>query len=125
MVGGTENDTAFGGDGDDLVAGQAGDDIVDGGIGNDTLFGEDGLDTLFGGFGDDTLFGGADADVFDYQSGGGLGTDTIGDFQGGVDSVLVGANTVNSGLGSSTVVLDDGTVLIAGNGYLWQSTDFV
>jgi hypothetical protein len=31
---------------------------------------------------------------------------------------------VSSGLGSTSVVLDDGTVIIAGNGHIWQASDF-
>jgi uncharacterized protein YjiK len=107
----------YGGDGsDELYAGlrdrlfgEAGDDILDatagkggnrlyGGGGNDTLFagsndflfGGDGDDKLFGGKGGNTLLGGAGADKF-YLTSGGLPTtvNTIGDFEVGVDKLLI------------------------------------
>ncbi|MEW4459329.1 calcium-binding protein [Roseibium algicola] len=108
--------------GDDELHGRAGDDLLFGGLGNDALHGDDGLDTLEGDNGDDVLMGGADDDHLDGGSGedtlnggtgndfmvGGLdadrfhfsagsGNDTIGDFELGVDGlVLEGGMTIAS-----------------------------
>jgi phosphodiesterase/alkaline phosphatase D-like protein len=93
----------------DRLFGEAGDDILDasqgkggnrlyGGAGNDQLFagsndflsGGDGDDKLFAGKGGNTLFGGAGADKF-YLTPGGLPTtaNTVGDFEIGVDKMLI------------------------------------
>ena len=111
------NNRIYGGDGnDELLAGfsdrlfgEAGDDILDatagkgsnrlyGGAGSDKLFagtadflsGGDGDDSLFAGKGGNTLYGGAGADKF-YLTSGGLPTsaNTIGDFEIGIDKMLI------------------------------------
>jgi glycerophosphoryl diester phosphodiesterase len=113
---GSEN-RLYGGDGmDELYAGkndrlfgEAGDDILDasqgkggnrlyGGDGQDTLFagandlisGGDGNDSLFAGKGGNSLLGGAGADKF-YLTAGGLpnSANTIGDFEVGIDKMLI------------------------------------
>ncbi|MFN3824329.1 MAG: right-handed parallel beta-helix repeat-containing protein [Pseudorhodobacter sp.] len=80
--GGTNNDLIFGGDGNDILIG---------GTGNDTLYGGDGDDTLDGGVARDVLFGGAGADTFVFRSASDIGlgsqSDTIGDFESGVDKI--------------------------------------
>ncbi|TNJ37518.1 alkaline metalloproteinase, partial [Phaeobacter sp. B1627] len=54
--------------------------------GNDRLYGGDGSDRLEGGSGADTLSGGAGSDVFVFDiSGSNTGSDTITDFEIGVD----------------------------------------
>lgn len=85
--------------GDDLIYGGAGNDRIGGKAGNDQLFGEDGNDQIWGDDGDDLLWGGKGNDTLtgDNQSGGkgsdtfvlavGEGTDTITDFQVGIDKI--------------------------------------
>ncbi len=108
VYGGDGNDELLAGKNDRLF-GEAGDDILDatvgkggnrlyGGAGNDTLFagtndflsGGDGDDKLFAGKGGNTLYGGAGADKF-YLTSGGLPTtaNTIGDFEVGIDKMLI------------------------------------
>ena len=108
VYGGDGNDELYAGLRDRLF-GENGDDILDasqgkggnrlyGGAGNDTLFagtndflsGGDGDDKLFAGKGGNTLFGGAGADKF-YLTSGGLPTtaNTIGDFEVGIDKLLI------------------------------------
>jgi serralysin len=73
------NDTLLGGANHDKLYGEAGTDILSGGGGNDQLY---------GGAGTDTLTGGALRDDFFYTetvASGGWGSDTITDFQDGVD----------------------------------------
>lgn len=107
MSGNEDNDTVFGDDGDDRIEGSSGNDLLDGGNGNDrvmggsghdvvqgaagsdVLGGGDGNDTLHGGVGNDTLTGGAGEDVFVFvpHSSPGVQSDTITDFQTGVDVI--------------------------------------
>ncbi|MEQ9639834.1 MAG: hypothetical protein RIM84_07390 [Alphaproteobacteria bacterium] len=119
-------DSVGGGDGDDVVRGQGGPDLLTGGVGNDTLVGHQGFDTLLGGDGDDVLIGGmaddsltggAGADVFSFGAGG--GTDTVADFERGVDRLVfdgladfaaldisaVGGGTQVSFAGTTVIVL--------------------
>ncbi|MDY6782286.1 MAG: choice-of-anchor I family protein [Cyanobacteriota bacterium] len=85
--------------GDDLIFGGAGNDRIGGKGGNDQLFGEEGDDVIFGDDGDDLLRGGLGNDILtgDDFSGGrgsdtfvlaaGEGTDTIVDFEVGIDFI--------------------------------------
>lgn len=79
------DDRLFGRDGNDLMRGGDGNDMLAGGNGDDRLFGDDGDDVLLAQDGDDTLSGGAGADTFQFFEGD--GTDTISDFEVGVDII--------------------------------------
>ncbi len=81
------NDTLSGGAGNDRIGGKGGNDVLFGGEGNDSLWGDAGDDLLDGGLGDDQLFGGEGSDQFVLAAGN--GTDTIADFETGVDAVLL------------------------------------
>ncbi|MDY7007535.1 MAG: M10 family metallopeptidase C-terminal domain-containing protein [Cyanobacteriota bacterium] len=74
-------------------------DSIQGFSGNDSLFGGVGDDSLVGGFGDDIFNGGAGADIFVYQQLNGSGartdTDTIVDFELGVDRIDVSILEIN------------------------------
>lgn len=98
MVG---NDTLHGSGGRDHIVGGANSDSLYGGIHADYLYGGTGADQLFGGEGRDVLTGGANADRFvflhsDYYGTPGLPaaphslSDTILDFQTGVDRIDLG-----------------------------------
>jgi Ca2+-binding RTX toxin-like protein len=81
----SSNDQLFGGNGDDFLSGN---------LGNDTIYGEGGNDIITGGPGDDLLFGGEGVDSFVFQSirpfqAGDFGIDIIGDFQAGVDRLIL------------------------------------
>ncbi len=98
MRGNNAADLLVGDRGDDTLKGDKGNDILKGGAGNDTLKGGDGKDTLKGGGGQDKLFdgkgvdkmiGGGGADTFVIRSDG--KTDTITDFQDGVDLIDIDA----------------------------------
>lgn len=101
-----------GGNGKDPINGTAGNDRIDGGNGDDTLFGGAGNDILLGGNGNDVLRGGAGNDTLNGGSGNdtfvlasGEGTDTIQDFQNGVDKIgLAGGLTY-----SQLTIQQDGT----------------
>lgn len=85
--------------GDDIIYGGAGNDRIGGKSGNDRLFGDAGDDQIWGDDGDDLLRGGAGNDILtgDNNSGGqgsdtfvlavGEGTDTITDFEMGIDFI--------------------------------------
>ena len=90
QVGIGDNDTIFGEGGNDRIGGKGGDDILFGGEGDDALWGDDGDDILRGGLGNDTLTGddfsgGSGTDTFVLAAG--EGTDTIIDFEVGIDLV--------------------------------------
>ncbi|NEP63536.1 MAG: calcium-binding protein, partial [Symploca sp. SIO2G7] len=84
------NDIIFGGDGNDRIGGKAGDDILSGDAGDDIIWGDDGNDILMGVTGDDILVGdngsdGSGSDLFVF--GLGDGTDTVLDFEVGIDAI--------------------------------------
>ena len=89
MCGGSGNDLLFGNEGQDTVNGDSGNDTIYGGKDEDSLLGGAGDDFLFGDEGNDTLIGGTGNDRF--ILGLDLGSDTILDFQTGLDSIgLIG-----------------------------------
>ena len=108
LYGNGENDKLFGGTGNDVLKGESGDDELNGEDGNDYIVGGSGLDTMSGGSGADTFVFADDA-----------GSDTILDFEDGVDvlnfagvtSVTSFADlTVNAVSGTETEIsYDDGT----------------
>lgn len=105
LTGGSGDDWLYGKGGDDHLIGGGGDDHMEGGIGidflyggqgNDVLQGGDGSDWLDGGAGNDWIEGGHDNDVltggdgadrFGYWTDALGGTDTIMDFQKGLDRI--------------------------------------
>jgi Ca2+-binding RTX toxin-like protein len=97
IYGGKGLDTLIGSSGDDILFGGRGVDSLDGGIGNDSLYGGKANDTLLGGAGDDFLSGengddfltgGAGSDRFLLNSD--TGSDTIVDFEAGIDKFALG-----------------------------------
>jgi Ca2+-binding RTX toxin-like protein len=98
--GGAGNDTILASQGNDVVNGGDGDDIIDGVAGNDTIAGGGGNDTLTGGAGNDTYR--FDADLA-------LGSDTINEAGGGIDTLDFSATTtravtINLGLAAAQVI---------------------
>ena len=91
LIGGLYNDTVAGDHGDDVLFGGDGDDNVSGGDGDDRGFGGDGDDILRGDRGNDVLTGGEGADIFVFAPlvGPGGNTDTVTDFEAGVDRIDV------------------------------------
>ncbi|MGB3295252.1 MAG: calcium-binding protein [Phormidesmis sp.] len=101
------DDIIFGGAGNDRIGGKGGNDQLFGGEGDDLIWGDDGDDFLRGGLGNDTLTGddfsgGQGADTFVLAAG--EGTDTIVDFEIGIDLIgLAGGLT----FGQLTLVADE------------------
>lgn len=106
LLGGDGDDKLYGGDGNDSLNGDlgndqlyggAGDDVLNGGVGNDILDGGDGNDKLEGGAGADILTGGKGSDIFIFRQADLGATDTITDYEPGVDAKislsLIDANT--------------------------------
>lgn len=84
------NDVIYGGNGNDRIGGKGGNDLLFGDAGDDLIWGDDGDDLLRGGFGNDTLTGddfsgGQGSDTFVLAAG--EGTDTIVDFEVGIDLI--------------------------------------
>ncbi len=81
------SDLLDGNEGQDTLLGGAGNDVIDGGENNDNLDGGEGNDELIGAGGSDTIRGGEDNDRFVLSPGD--GTDTILDFQNGIDFLVL------------------------------------
>ncbi len=123
LRGGGQNDFLSGGSGHDLLLGSAGQDTLlgslgndnlGGGIGNDqlvggterdTLNGGTGQDTLIGGAGNDELVGGNGQDQFKFNSFND-GSDTIADFEVGIDTIDLSSIFVASRFESATPFAD-------------------
>ena len=129
--GGAGNDEIFAGGGGDAIRGGAGNDTLFNGTGNDTSEGGVGDDLLWGGPGDDLLTGGAGADVFAFVAGN--GSDTITDFENGVDHIRVkdaaqdfSDVTVTASGGDAVVAFADVTLTLQGtDASLIGSDDFL
>lgn len=79
------NDVLSGGDGPNVLNSEGGSDTLFGGGGDDMLNGGTGDDRLNGGQGNDALTGDFGADVFVFERSG--GSDTVTDFEIGVDTI--------------------------------------
>jgi hypothetical protein len=115
------DDTISGGAGNDRIGGKAGDDELYGDEGNDFIWGDNGDDLIRGGLGDDVLTGddfsgGTGADTFILAAG--EGTDTIVDFEVGVDVIGLADGlmpddlSVTTAAGESTIALSNETLAI-------------
>ena len=155
MVGNGGNDVMQAGAGDDWMLGNAGNDILEGNRGNDMLFGGVGDDQLRGGIGADTLSGDYGADILRGDNGivvgfidtfvfnsataglagksGGFASDTILDFEAGIDILLFSgfdsADLTYTQVGSDVVVSLTGeydlvTVLNASTAAVITASDF-
>lgn len=109
---------------DITIDGGAGDDFLFSGAGNDTLIGGTGVDRLIGWKGDDVMTGGlGEEDRFIFGAGAGGGTDTITDFEVGLDTfigvgygasgnlnaaITAGVASVATGATDTVITLDDG-----------------
>lgn len=116
MRGGAMNDTLFGGAGDDVVHGGGGRDLVrlgngddvffdgdqSGNRGRDRVYGGKGADTLHAGGGDDRFSGGAGADLFAFHASG-WDSDTILDFEDGLDRIQMTRPVGASGFDDLTI----------------------
>lgn len=83
----TTFDTLIGGDGNDTLTGNNGVNSLTGAAGNDTLVGGGGNDILTGGVGNDNLVGGAGNDIYSLDTDIAVGTDTIDESGGGLDTL--------------------------------------
>ncbi|MFM7426900.1 MAG: type I secretion C-terminal target domain-containing protein [Elainella sp.] len=79
-------DLLYGQGNSDSLTGEQGNDTLLGGLANDALDGGEGVDILNGGLGADSLTGGLGRDLFVFEAVE-LATDTIQDFQPGVDQI--------------------------------------
>ncbi|MET0529650.1 MAG: VCBS domain-containing protein [Microvirga sp.] len=129
LTGGVGPNNFFGLGGKDLLIGGAVTDILEGGDQDDTLIGNGGSDILLGGNDndkligggdDDTLTGGAGADTFVYTVGG--GTDTITDFEVGVDKIDVVSVGGKYKLSDLTITQNGAnTIITLGSGFILQN----
>ncbi len=113
------NDIIYGGNGNDVISGKGGNDRLWGDAGNDQMLGDDGDDYLRGGDGNDVLTGdnfstAGGVDTFVLAAG--EGTDTIIDFEIGIDLIeLAGGLTPEEltieQVGADTAISFNGEVL--------------
>ncbi|MEM6352734.1 MAG: hypothetical protein AAF766_18415 [Cyanobacteria bacterium P01_D01_bin.14] len=121
------NDIIFGGSGDDRIGGKSGNDILSGDAGDDIIYGDAGDDILMGVTGNDILVGdnfsgasGSDLFVF----GSGDGTDTVLDFEVGIDRIGIvegeftfeDVTLTQDGANTLLGIADSGEVLAVLNG---------
>ena len=103
------NDVINGQGGNDVLIGRSGDDVLRGNDGDDLLLdGGAGADLLDGGAGNDGLVGGEGADRFVLRAGD--GSDTIFDFEDGIDGLLLADGLEFDRLGFSS---SNGNTLIS------------
>ncbi len=95
IYGGVNADTIKGGGGIDWLFGNDGNDNIYGDAGNDILFGGRGNDFLYGGAGNDILRGGTGSDTFVFGAGG-IGNDTIDDFDLVQDQLTIDSSYASS-----------------------------
>ena len=125
------DDIIYGGNGNDRIGGKGGDDMLFGEAGDDRIWGDDGDDILYGGLGNDTLTGddfsgGRGSDTFVLAAG--EGTDTIVDFEVGVDFIgLAGGLTFGalsiSQSGANAAIAFNGETLAVLNGISASALD--
>lgn len=111
------DDLIFGGAGNDRIGGKGGNDQLFGDAGDDAIWGDDGDDLLRGGLGNDRLTGdnfsgGQGADTFVLAAG--EGTDTITDFEIGIDFIGLadGLSFGSLTFSGDTISLGDETLAI-------------
>lgn len=122
QVGTPGNDTLTGGNAEELIRGGAGNDLITGGRKSDKLLGDLGDDTLIGGLGNDFLLGGRGNDVLTGGTGydrfwlvSNRGTDTITDFEDGVDKLVL-LNNLTFGQLSIAQSNNDALISVASTG---------
>lgn len=112
------DDELIGGEGDDNLYGGLGNDDLSGALGDDWLRGQAGDDVLEGGNGEDLHLGGGGADLFVFYADG--ATDTILDFEDGVDLIAFGAPvasmTITDVEPGHVEILADGDLLVVKDG---------
>jgi len=114
LTGGGNNDYFRGNSGNDILKGNDGDDTLIGGTGFDSLFGGAGVDILQGDNGNNQLRGGADADIFILMKTNQT-TDTILDFEDGIDRILLGNGSRFNDLTVEDLALENGVLIIENN----------
>jgi Ca2+-binding RTX toxin-like protein len=100
------------------IRGQETGDYITGNNQNNTILGNGGNDTIKGAGGDDALYGGAGADRFYFEATD-TGSDTIHDFQDGVDSIQLRSGTAytfgtDAGTGYATIDVGSAHVILKG-----------
>ena len=105
---GSGNDLVVGGFGNDSVVGDLGNDILLGDAGNDRLTGSGGADLLIGGAGNDRLIGGFGPDRFFFGTG--AGSDTVQDFDGTTDKIVIRSGA--TGFAALTLTVQANDVLV-------------
>ncbi len=96
VVGGSLGDNLNGNANANSINGADGNDTINGGNGADVLNGGNGIDLLSGGSDNDQLIGGANDDTYRFDTDVALGTDTIDESAGGLDTLNFSSTTTRS-----------------------------
>ncbi len=114
-----------GGSLNDTLTGNSLANILTGGAGNDALNGGEGNDRLVGGAGNDSLSGGTGDDIYAFAVTSSLGTDTLDETAGGVDTLdftgTTAALTVNLGVATTQVVSGTNLSLVLGSASVFEN----
>ena len=113
LSGGNGDDLLNGTAGNDSLTGGTGQDTLNGSAGNDTLNGGNGADKLTGGTGNDILTGGSASDTFIFAAS--HGTDTITDFNDGLDYIGLsgGLTYAQLSFSGSNIIITSTTEILA------------
>lgn len=115
------DDTISGGAGNDRIGGKAGNDELYGDAGNDRIWGDQGDDLIRGGLGNDKLYGdtgNSSGGLDTFVLAAGEGTDTIVDFEVGIDLIGLADGltfsdlTLEPQLGNLAVITGDETLAL-------------
>ncbi|WP_158195846.1 M10 family metallopeptidase C-terminal domain-containing protein [Stappia indica] len=103
------------------ITGNSGDNVLDGGNGWDVLIGGAGNDTFNDWGGNDIFTGGTGADTFVFRTAG--ETDTITDFEAGIDTIRIGVGASNFSQVTVTDVGADTHLTFGSNTVILQNFD--
>jgi Ca2+-binding RTX toxin-like protein len=117
LHGGDKNDEIHGRQGQDVVYGDGGNDLLDGGAGDDIVYGGAGDDRFQDYSGADTFIGGTGKDIFVFTDPSD-GTDTVADFQHGVDRVSIDTQYLGLAVNTHLVLILEGGTPPATDPYL-------
>ncbi|WBO24461.1 calcium-binding protein [Sphingomonas abietis] len=99
--------------GNDIIRDEYFGNTIDAGAGNDVVYADRGNDTITGGTGDDDLYGGTESDTYIYNLGDGNDRITEGYWDGGTDTLVLGAGIAAADLILTRDVLNGNNITVS------------